>query len=349
VSHWLDPEQAESLLHTLNAMFEVGNPVIVSWIEHLRFEALAGASDLALRDLGSCALDDDTQSLPPTHRGRVLRTHRRARAALAATQCDDDAAQQEARGVQITRCGICFDDVLGRECSSGTCGHTFCNACLKRDLEGRIGRGEAALLSCAACRAPMQPHEVRRVVSADAYAEYERSALHSSLATMDDVQWCPMAHCQAPVLLDRRSDGGEGFDQLARCAACAFSFCTLCKRSWHGYGPCHDLRQRWERADAREREALTERFGTAVFDEIQSAAWIEGSTQRCPGCRTSVEKNGGCNHMTCAKCGHQWCWLCRGPYHPLHYVQSQCTQFGADFHAEVMQAMMQSEDEASAW
>ena len=30
----------------------------------------------------------------------------------------------------------------------------------------------------------------------------------------------------------------------------------------------------------------------------------------CPKCLVITEKIAGCNHMTCAKCKHQWCWRC---------------------------------------
>jgi hypothetical protein len=32
---------------------------------------------------------------------------------------------------------------------------------------------------------------------------------------------------------------------------------------------------------------------------------------RCPGCRIPLTKDGGCNHMCCARCRTDWCWLCR--------------------------------------
>lgn len=36
---------------------------------------------------------------------------------------------------------------------------------------------------------------------------------------------------------------------------------------------------------------------------------IDVITKDCPGCGVTVEKTGGCNHITC-RCGEHWCWTC---------------------------------------
>jgi len=33
-------------------------------------------------------------------------------------------------------------------------------------------------------------------------------------------------------------------------------------------------------------------------------------TKACPECGIRTEKTGGCNHMTCHRCGADWCWVC---------------------------------------
>jgi hypothetical protein len=35
--------------------------------------------------------------------------------------------------------------------------------------------------------------------------------------------------------------------------------------------------------------------------------------KQCPRCHVDIQKNGGCNHMSC-QCGHCFCWLCLGDF-----------------------------------
>ena len=41
------------------------------------------------------------------------------------------------------------------------------------------------------------------------------------------------------------------------------------------------------------------------------ARWIIDNTKPCPRCSAPIQKNEGCNHMTCKKVGvtvYQWAW-----------------------------------------
>lgn len=42
-------------------------------------------------------------------------------------------------------------------------------------------------------------------------------------------------------------------------------------------------------------------------------ARVDENTKICPGCHSRVEKDGGCNHISCP-CGTHFCWLCNASY-----------------------------------
>ena len=53
-----------------------------------------------------------------------------------------------------------------------------------------------------------------------------------------------------------------------------------------------------------------------------SEQYIRQHTQKCPGCRHGIEKNGGCDHMTCVRaaggCGHEFWFKCGCDYKKTH-------------------------------
>jgi hypothetical protein len=53
--------------------------------------------------------------------------------------------------------------------------------------------------------------------------------------------------------------------------------------------------------------------GTSPRDVAAESAtypWKASNTCPCPGCASSIMKDGGCNHVRCSWCHVQFCWAC---------------------------------------
>ena len=98
--------------------------------------------------------------------------------------------------------------------------------------------------------------------------------------------YCPKAGCSANI---RAAN-----DQVKKlkCKACKTEICFKCREEWHG-----DLLSCEEAMSKDLRE------------------WVEqnkDNVSQCPVCKTRIEKNKGCNHMTCGVCCYEFCWACGG-------------------------------------
>jgi hypothetical protein len=47
-------------------------------------------------------------------------------------------------------------------------------------------------------------------------------------------------------------------------------------------------------------------------------ALLKSTTKPCVKCNVPIEKNGGCLHMTCTQCRHEWWWCCGADYRLGH-------------------------------
>lgn len=52
-----------------------------------------------------------------------------------------------------------------------------------------------------------------------------------------------------------------------------------------------------------------------TIESKQDYKWIAAHCKKCPKCNWPIQKNEGCNHMTCRLCHHEFCWLCFQNYH----------------------------------
>lgn len=94
---------------------------------------------------------------------------------------------------------------------------------------------------------------------------------------------------------------------LMTCMFCEYKMCFTHQREWHAGQTCKEFDEAADRVTGDARRAK---------EDAASAAHIQTSTKTCPGpgCAAPIEKNDGCDHMTCSRCRYEFCWECRAEY-----------------------------------
>ncbi|XP_061739858.1 E3 ubiquitin-protein ligase RNF14-like isoform X2 [Nerophis ophidion] len=256
-------------------------------------------------------------------------------------------------------CSVCFLSYLGSECVRiQDCGHVFCQDCLAEFCKLRITEGNVLGVTCAqaGCSALPTPDQVESLVGEELFSRYDRLLLQSTLDRMADVSYCPRTTCGSPVILEEAS-------RVALCSVCGFAFCVTCKKTYHGRDDCRvrgkpqteepqqdhaELPQSvagmtalWDDyasgSKGRQRQ-LESRYGRKILlgtlEDFLSEDWIAFNSKKCPYCFCTIQKDKGCNVMTCTRCRRLFCWACLGKLSyqnnqniGKHFEQGACTLY----------------------
>ncbi|KFK40054.1 hypothetical protein AALP_AA3G324100 [Arabis alpina] len=194
----------------------------------------------------------------------------------------------------LMSCDICIEDVPGNQMTRMDCGHCFCNSCWAGHFTVRINEGQSKRIRCMAhkCTAICDEDVVKTLVSKSQphlAEKFDRFLLESYIEDNKMVKWCPSTpHCGNAIRI-------EDDDLCEVECSCGFQFCFSCSSQAHS--PCSCL--------------MWELWSKKCQDESETVNWITVHTKPCPKCYKPVEKNGGCNLVTCI-CGQSFCWLCGG-------------------------------------
>ncbi|KAF5181035.1 Rbr-type e3 ubiquitin transferase, partial [Thalictrum thalictroides] len=191
-------------------------------------------------------------------------------------------------------CIICMEDIAMEEVTEMDCGHCFCNNCWTEHFIVKINEGQSRRIRCMAhkCHAICDEAVIRNLVSArdpDLAERFERFLLESYIEDNRMVKWCPsVPHCGNAIRVED--------DQYCEVeCTCGQQFCFGCSSEAHS--PCSCL--------------MWELWTKKCKDESETVNWMTAHTKPCPKCNKPVEKNGGCNLVSCI-CGQPFCWLCGG-------------------------------------
>ncbi|XP_071960172.1 potential E3 ubiquitin-protein ligase ariadne-2-like [Antedon mediterranea] len=205
-------------------------------------------------------------------------------------------------------CPVCVQRVPSGSLQTLTCGHFFCKACWTMHLEFQVQDGVATDIQCMASDCSIiatedfvLPH-LNKPKFKDKYMIF---CMRDYIKTHYNLRQCPGVDCEVTV----KSNSPQ--PKKVVCTKCQTSWCFQCTGNYHAPADC-DTIKRWL---------------TKCADDSETANYISAHTKDCPKCNICIEKNGGCNHMQCSKCKHDFCWMCLGDWKNHGSEYYECSRY----------------------
>jgi ariadne-1 len=197
-------------------------------------------------------------------------------------------------------CSICYED----DCQmiAMPCGHAFCTDCWTGFIENTISQGPSCVLqTCpqADCKELVTEDELVAALgeSSPLLQKFRAYQLRSFVESNPLYRWCPGPGCEK-IAAALSQTALEASGSAVQCDACSTQFCLVCGEEPHAPADCKNL-------------AL---WNEKCRNESETANWVLANTKPCPKCQARIEKNQGCNHMTCQSCRFEFCWICMGSW-----------------------------------
>lgn len=214
-------------------------------------------------------------------------------------------------------CMICCNDLNDdpdMQVFGLSCGHQLCKSCYGYYVKQKIWEEQlAGSIKCpgdAKCKLIVPDAAVRLLVSDDIYAKYRQLLSESFVNDNELFKFCPGPECGGAIECHVRQSDLNSVVPTVQCS-CGYMFCFGCKKEDHMPCPCNVVKMWLKKCQ----------------DDSETSNWISANTKDCPKCNSCIEKNGGCNHMTCKKCRYEFCWVCMGDWkaHGRNYYN--CSRF----------------------
>ncbi|KAI0041302.1 hypothetical protein FA95DRAFT_1501686 [Auriscalpium vulgare] len=214
-------------------------------------------------------------------------------------------------------CPICFDDTQV-ETSELSCGHAFCTGCWNAYVTGKIREEGEHRISCMGegCGVLAPDNFVLKVLDGDTETagRYQELLVRNFVASSRNLKFCPYPSCTHAVSchVASRSSLATVVPTVSCGADPKHKFCFGCPIEGDHRPVLCSVAKMWLQK---------------CRDDSETANWIKTNTKECSKCQSTIEKNGGCNHMTCKKCKWEFCWVCMGPWQEHGTAWYSCNRY----------------------
>uniref|UniRef100_A0A8C1BPW2 RBR-type E3 ubiquitin transferase n=2 Tax=Cyprinus carpio TaxID=7962 RepID=A0A8C1BPW2_CYPCA len=206
------------------------------------------------------------------------------------------------------QCGVCLQLVRRDALLSLPCQHSFCKTCWEQHCTVLVKDGVGVEISCMAqdCSLRMPDDFVLPLLPSEELKDkYRRYLFRDYVESHFQLQLCPGADC--PIVIQVQKPRAR----RVQCSRCEEVFCFKCRQMYHAPTDCATIRK----------------WLTKCADDSETANYISAHTKDCPKCNICIEKNGGCNHMQCSKCKHDFCWMCLGDWKTHGSEYYECSRY----------------------
>ena len=205
-------------------------------------------------------------------------------------------------------CSVCYTSSLDNPLTRLPCFCVSCSDCLTswivtQILELHYQTHENIQCLNATCKRPFKVQDVYNKLTQEQQDVINTVLFDVYLKKTDDVRKCPNNECS--------------YAGVITTIPCSSKLeCPNCSTQW---------REKIHHTTTEKIRDFVLNYGTQK-NEVLSDVWQEAFARRCPKCSVSIQKNGGCNHMTCKRCQYEFCWLCNQPHkgHKLRLCHVSC-------------------------
>ncbi|OAF67666.1 hypothetical protein A3Q56_04604 [Intoshia linei] len=187
-------------------------------------------------------------------------------------------------------CFVCCTDQNIENFLCLSCGHAACRECWNNYISSQLDERNINVMKCLynGCAMILQDDIILQLISNKNRQNLYKKAITELFVRSNKLLcWCPKPDCT----FASRIKCGKIFTIKCNCAG---EYCFNCKQDNHEPLSC-DLIEKWNKI---------------VKSDLQSSLWIDSNTKKCPNCKSSIEKVGGCVRVHCTLCGIGFCWIC---------------------------------------
>ena len=201
-------------------------------------------------------------------------------------------------------CPVCYTEIEKDNSLSLKCNHQICKECYIEYIKNKLVSDPTNILQTPCplngCNLYLTRTIYKKCIVELKYKKiFAKNLIRNFLITNKEIKTCPNPKCNLSIRVQ------NAIPKEIKCD-CGEVFCFSCLGESHI--PCDCL-------TVEEWNKFAEKYGQDNY------IWIKKETnaeklliqndfrKQCPKCKLLIEKNQGCNHMSCP-CGYQFCWNC---------------------------------------